>query len=214
MARPARATGFIGANLRKARRDKKLSQEDVAQLLGVHRATLIRWESDLSEPPTENIEELARHLERPVDWFYEPLAEDPEDANDPARITDPWLKSFPLELLQGRTPIALRSLRRTPTEVARVAGLNRRRVEELLEGSRPTAQEIQLLRQAFGEEFNPTLSLARRLAPLPTPTPRPQLTADDKLDLLLQRVSRLDDRLQFLEQLTQLILENQGMSHE
>jgi DNA-binding XRE family transcriptional regulator len=59
MAKPTRNAGFNGMMLRQARRYKRMTQTELAQDVGVHRTTLVRWESGMSEPNAEQIEQLA-----------------------------------------------------------------------------------------------------------------------------------------------------------
>ena len=49
----------IGNRLRKARKRAGLTQEEVAKELDVTRSVIARYESELNDPPTENIVKLA-----------------------------------------------------------------------------------------------------------------------------------------------------------
>ncbi|MBS2040438.1 helix-turn-helix domain-containing protein [bacterium] len=77
MARPRRQSTFQGQRLRSARLELGLSQADLAQRLQVHRATLIRWESNLSAPTPEQEEQLSSVLSRGRSWFQQTLPEPP-----------------------------------------------------------------------------------------------------------------------------------------
>jgi transcriptional regulator with XRE-family HTH domain len=70
MARPRRQSNFQGARLRLARQELNWSQAELGVRLQVHRATLIRWESNLSAPSEEQEELLATILARPREWFH------------------------------------------------------------------------------------------------------------------------------------------------
>lgn len=88
MARPRRQSSFQGARLRSARLERNLSQAQLAEGINVHRATLIRWESDLSAPTPEQEETIARALSRPVQWFREPPPSPQLYAEETALSTD------------------------------------------------------------------------------------------------------------------------------
>lgn len=75
MARPRRQSSFQGERLRSARQELGLSQADLAERIHVHRATLIRWESNLSTPTPEQEEQLAGALARSRSWFQQPQPE-------------------------------------------------------------------------------------------------------------------------------------------
>ena len=50
----------IGERIAKCRREKKFSQEYIAELLDVSRQAVSKWENNLTEPDTGNLIELAR----------------------------------------------------------------------------------------------------------------------------------------------------------
>ena len=50
----------IGERIAKCRKDKKLSQEYIAEILDVSRQAVSKWENDQSEPDTGNLIQLAR----------------------------------------------------------------------------------------------------------------------------------------------------------
>lgn len=218
MAKPARNAGFNGMMLRQARRYNRMTQTELAAEVGVHRTTLVRWESGMSEPSPEQIEQLAVATSTPADWFMGEAAE-AISFDDPCWLMDRFLATFPLHELQARTAAALKSLRRNINEIARLSFLPKDRILELLEGKKPNAREIQRLRDTFGQDFNPTPTLARRLDPvtpgrtaLPTSvaagspsapassSPSATMTPEEKQDLVLQRLLRLEQRLERMEQ--------------
>lgn len=49
----------LGENLQRLRKEKGLSQEDVAQALFVSRQTISKWETDKAEPGVDNLKALA-----------------------------------------------------------------------------------------------------------------------------------------------------------
>lgn len=59
----------LGKRISALRRDKKLSQEYVAETLNVSRQAVSKWENDLSAPDTENLIALAQLLETDVEFL-------------------------------------------------------------------------------------------------------------------------------------------------
>lgn len=222
MARPFRKSAFNGAMLRLARRYKRMTQAELADEMGVHRTTLVRWESGFTEPSTDQIEQLSLITSTPKNWFMGEAAE-AISFDDPCWLMDPWLASFGLDELQARTGPALKALGKTTTELARVTFLGKARIDDLLQGRKPTAREIQRLRDTFGEDFNPTPTLGRKLEPLVSGRPKPgglqpvrapeearrgvaikgmstaTVTPDEQQDLVLKRLLRLEMRLERME---------------
>ena len=227
MGRPVRKIGFSPDRLHEARRAKRLTQKELARLVGVHGVTLIRWEKGLNEPSPEQLQRLAVACGRPAAFF---LGEQVED-HDTRWLTDPSLAARPLGDLQKRTAAALRGLLSSQGDVAqlaRVAGLPEERMQALVSGaSLPFPREIQQLRDAFGELYDPTPTAAAATIPLSVPVSRvspPEtgsagygqarygearysqerlLTAEELLDVLLRRLSRLEQRMGGLEEYRQ-----------
>ena len=59
----------LGTRIRECRLKAKLSQEKVADLVGVSRQAVTKWESDQSAPNTENLFKLAEILGTTVDFL-------------------------------------------------------------------------------------------------------------------------------------------------
>lgn len=57
----------LGENIAKLRKTKGLSQEKVAEVLGVSRQAVTKWESNISRPSSDNLLRLAELLEVSVD---------------------------------------------------------------------------------------------------------------------------------------------------
>ena len=178
---------FQGDMLRKARREMRMTQSELADEIGVHRITMARWESGTSEPTSEQIDQIAFACRTPRVYFLGEAAEalSPESQD---WLMDPWLKKSPLEDLQRLTGPALRSLGRTSKEIARIARLPHERIEALLSDAKPTPREIQRLRDTLGQNFNPSPALR--------PSDTSILTLDEKVDILLQRLARIEGKLE------------------
>ena len=70
----------MGARLRQAREYLGVSQEAVAEALGVPRASVSAMESGRRKGSSLELRDLARLSKRPLEWFYgddaQPIAED------------------------------------------------------------------------------------------------------------------------------------------
>lgn len=52
----------LGKRVRKARRDKKITQEELADRVGLHYTTISRIERGISNPPVQTIDKIAKAL--------------------------------------------------------------------------------------------------------------------------------------------------------
>ncbi len=64
----------VGKRIEKLRKSKKISQEDLAEKVGVSRMTVYKWESGTSVPNYANMQALARALETTVSFFTDETA--------------------------------------------------------------------------------------------------------------------------------------------
>lgn len=62
-------------NIRSLRRKRGLRQEDLAQILGVTRQTILAIENDKYNPTLELAMKIARFLEKPVEEIFQLDAE-------------------------------------------------------------------------------------------------------------------------------------------
>lgn len=60
----------IGKKLKEARLKKRLSQEQLGKMVGVSRATISKWESDLALPTRVNYPKLAKALDVPMEIMH------------------------------------------------------------------------------------------------------------------------------------------------
>lgn len=56
--------------LKELRKEKKLTQQEIAELLGVKRNTYSDWENGKTEPNFENLIKLADFFEVSLDWLF------------------------------------------------------------------------------------------------------------------------------------------------
>ena len=66
----------LASRLRRARIDASLTQEQLAESLGVNRRTVYTWEAGRSEPTVDRLEEIAVVLDRPTEWLLEGQGDD------------------------------------------------------------------------------------------------------------------------------------------
>lgn len=80
----------IGKRLHRLRREKNLSQQQLAEAVGVSRQTVCKWESDGAMPSADNIGFLSEALEVSPDYFISAvgLARSKEAANANAVAED------------------------------------------------------------------------------------------------------------------------------
>ena len=60
---------IVGEQIRIARRRLRYSQEALANMLGVERLQITRWENNKQRPRPEMLERLMEALGRPREWF-------------------------------------------------------------------------------------------------------------------------------------------------
>lgn len=160
---------FQHSILRKARRDSRLSQQELAEAMDVHRNTVARWESGLGEPSEEQMERICKLLQRDAGYFF---VERKTPGADSAQ--DAWLRQVPVERLQELAPDALRRLRRihgfSVGTIAEKVGVPNSYVRDWITKRRVVnLAQLNRLREAFGEKFDPTPILKRKAAQRPGP---------------------------------------------
>lgn len=73
---------MLSENLKRVRKAKGLSQEELAQKLNVVRQTVSKWEKGLSVPDSEMLIRLADALETPVYVLLGETVEEPQEQED------------------------------------------------------------------------------------------------------------------------------------
>jgi len=64
--------GFNPKKLKKKRKEKGLTQEDIAELIGVHPVSYARWESGDRQPKSKYLVKLSKILGVDPSYFFEP----------------------------------------------------------------------------------------------------------------------------------------------
>ena len=60
----------VGEHIKRARKEMKLSQKQLSELLHVTAQTVSNWESERNEPSSEAITTIANLSGHPVAWFF------------------------------------------------------------------------------------------------------------------------------------------------
>lgn len=60
--------GF-GPKLKEARKEKKLTQDELANLIGVSSSMISRYEAEKNEPDIETMKKISKVLEKPLEFF-------------------------------------------------------------------------------------------------------------------------------------------------
>lgn len=66
---------IIGKHIRLARIEAELSQDELAELLGITQKALSRWERGTVEVGAVTLKQVADALHKPISVFYEPFAD-------------------------------------------------------------------------------------------------------------------------------------------
>ena len=66
MIQPVRT---LGTRLKEARLNNELSQEDVAEVIGIHPVTISKYERDVQDPNTKTLSALAEIYRVSIDWL-------------------------------------------------------------------------------------------------------------------------------------------------
>ncbi len=72
----------LGRRICRQRRVKGLSQEELADLIGVSRQTISKWESNSMQPTLENVKLLCSQLGVSIDYFTHEELKSGEDADE------------------------------------------------------------------------------------------------------------------------------------
>lgn len=91
----------IGKRLQLAREEAGLSQEQLAAKLGCSQSTLSNYEKGRRRLYLAQLEKIAEELQKPIDYFMQPLAEDsPDTASETSWAEEPDVKKLMDTLLK------------------------------------------------------------------------------------------------------------------
>lgn len=93
----------FGARLKQARTNKKLTQNDVADKLGIDFTTISKYENNRSEPDNQILREMASMYEVTLDWLIsgQELAGRPADTLNVGGIMEPLSRDEARHLLES-----------------------------------------------------------------------------------------------------------------
>ena len=86
-----------GEKIAKCRKEKDLTQTELAEGLGVTRQAVSRWESDLSFPETDNLLKMSKLFGVSTDWLLKYDETDPDEPESEKRKFTFDLKNFCIE---------------------------------------------------------------------------------------------------------------------
>ncbi len=72
---------MLSDKLRQLRREKKLTQNQLAQILNVSNGTIAMWETNKRQPDIETIKKIAKVLEVSTDYLLETRISPPQPKN-------------------------------------------------------------------------------------------------------------------------------------
>lgn len=109
----------LSQKLQEYRQSHKLSQEELANQLGVSRQSVSKWEQGLSFPETEKLITLSTMIGISIDSLLkdtpdEPVTPPPEDPTPEPEPDRPWLKWLAAGLIVLLAVVAIASLYREP----------------------------------------------------------------------------------------------------
>lgn len=114
----------VGSRLRQRRMLLGISQEQLAEMLGLTFQQVQKYERGTNRVSASRLFQLARTLDTPITWFFddmdnEPSGEQPEPASAGTDETDPMSRRETLELVRVYSRIDDRKLRKKLYEMAK-----------------------------------------------------------------------------------------------
>ena len=106
----------IGEKIKRLRRELRISQEELAEILGVTYQQVQRYENGMNKLNVENIQTVADALNMPVSYFFEG-----EKPSMVAEKSVPYLPSDEIKLLRHFRKIKSSASKKTVIQVARLA---------------------------------------------------------------------------------------------
>ena len=86
---------MIGELIKKVRQNNGMTQQQLADALGVQRAAISKYEKGIVPPNITTLEKIATALEVPISYFFPPI--DPSDTED-AKTFGRYIKDGKVEL--------------------------------------------------------------------------------------------------------------------
>lgn len=93
---------IFSKNLNQCLKDKRMTATDVAKKMNIQKSTVSEWRTNNRFPRSNQLEQLAEVLEKPIHWFFEEEHEQQEETKEVKALT-------PIEVIAE----ALKELNRT-----------------------------------------------------------------------------------------------------
>lgn len=93
---------IFSKNLNQCLKDKKMTATEVAKKMNIQKSTVSEWRTNNRFPRSNQLEQLAEVLEKPIHWFFEEEHEQQEETKEVKALT-------PIEVIAE----ALKELNRT-----------------------------------------------------------------------------------------------------
>jgi len=105
----------FGNNLREVRKQRGITQEGLAEMLGVSRQAISKWESDSGYPETEKLIALSRTLNISLDYLLNDIS-NPENKAEQTQKTVVYAPSGKIAIttFDGQNVVTCRSVKCSP----------------------------------------------------------------------------------------------------
>jgi transcriptional regulator with XRE-family HTH domain len=121
--KPNDVDAHVGARLRQRRMLLGISQEQLAEMLGLTFQQVQKYERGTNRVSASRLFQLARALDTPITWFFDEMEGDRgaerEKAESPADDSDPMSRRETLELVRVYSRIDDRKVRKKLYEMAK-----------------------------------------------------------------------------------------------
>lgn len=120
--KPNDVDAHVGSRLRQRRMLLGISQEQLAEMLGLTFQQVQKYERGTNRVSASRLFQLARALDTPITWFFDDMAADrggAEKAEGAAEDTDPMSRRETLELVRVYSRIDDRKVRKKLYEMAK-----------------------------------------------------------------------------------------------
>ncbi len=122
--KPNLVDAHVGSRLRQRRMLLGISQEQLAEMLGLTFQQVQKYERGTNRVSASRLFQLARTLDTPITWFFEDMeqertGEQPEPSGAETEETDPMSRRETLELVRVYSRIDDRKLRKKLYEMAK-----------------------------------------------------------------------------------------------
>lgn len=97
-----KVNGIFSNNLNQCLKDKKMTASALAKKMSIQKSTVSEWRTNNRFPRSNQLEQLAEVLEKPIHWFFEEEHEQQEETKKVKALT-------PIEVIAE----ALKELNRT-----------------------------------------------------------------------------------------------------